>query len=240
MRLTARLLLLLAMGAATSAVAQADAPFDAPPLITVEEAAPTTTPDEATAPPEGETTQAPPGPRGVPDASGVIQPPAIANAPLSKTPTAAAGDEPPGRPLRILTGLLFGAGAGALGAVAGGFAGRATLPDTSLQPVGATWAGAAIGFAVAAPVGVLLSGRLFDGDGSALATLVGNFVGLGLGVGATLAGGQDGTPLLFALPLVGAVLGYEVTSPAARSLVKVSASVTPSREGALVGLAGVW
>jgi hypothetical protein len=83
-----------------------------------------------------------------------------------------------------------------------------------------------------------LSGWLFDGDGSVWATLFGDLLGAAVGAAAVLFGGPDGTPLLFALPLAGSVLGYEATSPAAKSQVRVSATFSPTRfGGGVVGLA---
>lgn len=250
--------LLLTMWGGRAALAQDASDFGPPPMVTVEESAPPTTPQQPTQPvtqqPTQPSTPAQPAwptapsaqpaypPQGPADAQGVIQPPAVANLPYDQVAAAEAKaktEEPPGRPLRIITGLLFGAGVGALGGLAGGFAGAATLPDQALQPIGAGWTGAAIGFGLAAPLGVLLSGWLFDGDGSGLATFVGDLLGGGIGVAAVLFGGQDGTPLLFALPLVGSVVGYEVTSPSSRSAVQVSATFAPTRDGGgIVGLSG--
>lgn len=257
--------LLLTLWVARAALAQDASDFGPPPMVTVEESAlpatqQPTTQQPATQQPATQqpTTQQPATqqpawpqdpaaqpaypPQGPADAQGVIQPPAVANLPYDQVAAAEAKaktEEPPGRPLRIITGLLFGAGVGALGGLAGGFAGAATLPDQALQPIGATWTGAAIGFGIAAPLGVLLSGWLFDGDGSGLATFVGDLLGAGIGAAAVLFGGQDGTPLLFALPLVGSVVGYEVTSPSSRSAVQVSATFSPTRDGGgVVGLAG--
>jgi hypothetical protein len=179
-------------------------------------------------------------PTAEPTAEGVLTPPTIANLPLDQVPPEKPAEEPPGRGLRIGMGFLFGAGVGAAGALAGGLIGGATLPDQSLQPLGAAWTGAAIGFGLLAPVGVMISGWLFDGDGSFWATLLGDVLGAAIGAGAVVFGGTAGTPLLFALPLAGSVVGYEVTSPSAKSLVKVSASLTPVNGGALVGLAGCF
>jgi hypothetical protein len=120
--------------------------------------------------------------------------------------------EPPGRGLRIGMSLLIGAGAGAALAVAGGFIGAASPAHPKLQPLGNTWAGASVGFAVGAPAGVLLAGLLFKGNGAWWATLVADVLGFGLGALAVALGGTAGTPLLFALPLGGSVLGYELTS----------------------------
>ncbi len=213
--------LLLIACTSSAALAQDDAPPAPPPLVSLEDTAQPTPAQPST-----------PGP---------LAPPAIANRPYDEVVAAEAArqEEPPGRPLRILTGLLFGAGVGAAGAVVGGLAGSAALPDQPLQPVGAAWTGAAIGFGLTAPLGVLLSGWLFDGDGSGWATLIGDVLGASVGVAAVLLGGQDGKPLLFALPLVGAIVGYEITSPSARSLVRVSATFAPTRDGGgVVGLSG--
>lgn len=198
----------------------------APPLVTVEDA---DAPHEAVpVPPQ------PPSAEG-----GVLQPRAIANPPI-EAPQATTREEPPGRALRVAMGVLFGAVAGASGAIAGTVIGATALPDAALQPLGAAGTGSAIGFALLAPLGVLLSGWLFDVDGSVWATLLGDLVGAGAGALAVWLGGSAGAPLLYGLPLAGSVLGYEVTSPAAKSLVKVSASVMPLRDGALLGVAGAF
>ncbi|MEW5738410.1 MAG: hypothetical protein AB1938_05760 [Myxococcota bacterium] len=214
-------LLLLTTGVASLALAQAPEvdEFGPPPLVAVEDAAPETD-----------------APVAQPVPQEVLQPQAIANPPLEEV-AAKVREEPPGRGLRIGMGLLFGAGVGAAGGVLGGLLGGATLPDASLQPLGAAWTGAAIGFGLTAPLGVLLSGWLFDGDGSVWATFFGDLLGAGIAAGAVLFGGTAGAPLLFALPLGGSVVGYEVTSPAAKSLV-VAASLTSLPGGALLGVAG--
>ena len=137
----------------------------------------------------------------------VLEPAVVANPPLP--PEAPA---PPSRMPRIAMGLLVGAGAGALGGVAGGFIGQAAIPNASVQPLGGAWTGAAIGFALLAPVGVLLAGRWFEGNGAWWATALGDLLGVGLGVASVAFGGAEATPLLFALPLAGSVIGSEVTS----------------------------
>jgi hypothetical protein len=225
--------LVLVLCVTRAALAQDAEDVDAPPLVTVEQG----TEEAPPPPPNPQDLAAPPVD---PNATGVLQPPAIANVPLDQVPEATKPtEEPPGRGLRIAMGFLFGAGIGAAGGLAGGLIGSATLPDQSLQPLGAAWTGAAIGFGIFAPVGVLLSGWLFDGDGSVWATLLGDLIGAAIGAGAVVFGGTAGTPLLFALPLGGSVVGYEVTSPAAKSMVvKVSASLTPVNGGALFGFAG--
>lgn len=197
---------------ATGALAQDLTP---PPLVPAE------------APPPQQPQQAQPPA----DAQGVLKPPAIANAPLD------ASKEPPGRGLRMGMSLLIGAGLGTIGAVTGGFIGPRTIANEAVLPLGNGWTGAAIGWAIAVPLGVVLSGRLFDGDGSFWATLLGDVLGAAVGVAGVVFGGTDGTPLLFALPLGGAVIGYEATSHPSRVVPTVS--IAPNGT-ATIGVVGAF
>ncbi len=148
------------------------------------------------------------GPEVPPPEEAVLVPTTVANPPLPPEPT------PGSRLPRIAMGLLLGAGAGTIGGVAGGFIGGAALTPDALQPLGRAWAGAAAGFALLMPVGVLLAGHFFDGDGKWWATVLGDVAGLAVGALAVFLGGAETTPLLFALPLAGSVVGYEATSNA--------------------------
>jgi hypothetical protein len=158
-------------------------------------------------------------------------PPGAAGPALSASPV-----EEPGRPFRIGMSLLFGAASGAALGLAGGAVGAAAIPADSVRPLSHTWLGAGLGFAIGAPLGVLLSGWLFDGDGAWWAAVLGDLAGLAAGAAATLLGGPQGTPLMFALPLGGSVLGYEFSSHASRTAVVPVVSLGPG--GGSLGLAG--
>jgi hypothetical protein len=152
-------------------------------------------------------------------------------------PPPAPGEEP-GRAARVGMSLLLGSGAGAIAAVAGGLVGVAGIRDEAVRPVGSLWTGASLGFALGAPLGVMLAGWLFDGDGAWWATILGDLAGLAAGAGAALLGGSEGVPLLFAFPLAGAVLGYETSSSPSRSQPTVTPVARLGPSGGSLGLAG--
>lgn len=190
------------------------------------------TPDEPRGPPA--VNQAPGEP--VPVTPQVGQ---IANRPLEPVPAADTSlEEPPGRFKRIAWSLGFGAVSGAALAVVGGVLG-ASVRGPQLQPTGNGWAGAGLGFIVGAPIGVLLAGAIFDGSGAWWATLLGDLAGGLVGLAAVGFGGAEGTPVLFSLPLVGSVLGYELTSVANRTVVTPTVSLLRGGGGS-VGFVGVF
>jgi hypothetical protein len=152
----------------------------------------------------------------VQDEGGVLQPPVVANAPLQTE----------SRWLRIGLSLGAGAATGAALAIVGAFA----IP-TAIGPVDRGWAGAGLGFAVGAPIGVLVTDLLMGGTGAWWACLVGDVVGFAAGAVATWLGGRESLPLLFAVPLAGAVVGYEVSAP-------VTPTVSVGNGGASFGVAG--
>jgi len=116
--------------------------------------------------------------------------------------------------------------------------GVAGIRDDAVRPVGSLWTGASIGFALGLPLGVMLAGWLFDGDGAWWATILGDLAGLAAGAGAALLGGSEGVPLLFAFPLAGAVLGYETSSSPSRSRPSVTPVARLGPGGGSLGLAG--
>jgi hypothetical protein len=218
---------LVGLVAATPARAQSlDEPAESPPWPKV------STPPLVPAPQALETPEAPDAPDAPRVAPALGQP----EAPPPGPELAAAPVDEPGRPLRIAMAVLFGAASGAALAVAGGFIGRATIRSASVQPLGSTWTGAGAGFAVGAPVGVLLAGWLFDGDGAWWASVLGELAGVAAGAGAVLFGGVEGVPLLFALPLAGSVLGYEFSSHGSRTQVAPTLSLGPG--GGSLGVRG--
>ncbi len=162
--------------------------------------------------------------------------PKISNAPLEPETAEqieAVKAEPPGRMKRVGLSLAFGAASGAAVGLVGGLIGLAVGPG-QLQPMGNGWSLAALGFCLGAPVGVLIAGWLFDGNGAWWATLLGDAAGALIGLAAVGFGGPEGGAALFTLPLVGSVLAYEMTSD-----VTVAPTVSLLRGGGgTVGLVG--
>ncbi len=202
----------------------------APPLVPAE----TAPPPASLAPGESfpvtpEPTEVPPAPQLPPVP---VVPQRVASPPVPP--------EEPGRALRIGMSLLIGGGAGLVVGVGGGFVGAAAIRNDAVQPIGNVWTGAAIGFCIAAPVGVLLAGWLFDGDGAWWATVLGDLAGLAAGAAATLFGGVEGIPLLFVFPLAGSVLGCESSSGASRSHPALTPVATMGPGGGSIGLAGAF
>lgn len=178
-----------------------------------------------------------------PSDGGALAPAQLERGPLQGAPSPeltnpSDPDEGPGRAARVGMSLLLGSGAGALAAVAGGFVGVAGIRDDAVRPVGNLWIGASIGFALGLPLGVMLAGWLFDGDGAWWATILGDLAGLAAGAAAALLGGSEGVPLLFAFPLAGAVLGYETSSSPSRSRPSVTPVARLGPGGGSLGLAG--
>lgn len=130
-------------------------------------------------------------------------------------PLAPAAPRTP-RAERILLEGVGGLAGGLAFGVAAGFAGLALACPSGLEPSpsclrGIGW-GALAGVALAAPPGVFLSGRLLHGGGSFLPTLGGGL----LGIGAVLLIAPYAPALLpllvFGLPAVGSVAGYELSA----------------------------
>lgn len=176
----------------------------------------------------------------------VLQPGPIANAPLqpSAQPGPAAPSavntvaEPKNRSLRLGMSLMLGLGTGLGGAVAGSVLLPGRSGPTGFAPIGPQWAGAAIGWTALVPLGVLLGGALFDGEGTLWGALVGDLAGAAIGAVSVLAGETDALPLMFALPLGGSILGYEATAPTARPTLAPTAMV--GRDAAKFGFAGTF
>ncbi len=184
-------------------------------------------------------------PARAPAAPELTQPPApggpqvghISNRPLDPVPaTQALQEEPPGRIKRVAWSLAFGAVSGVAVAIVGGVLGG-SVRGAQLKPIGNGWAGAGLGFIVGAPIGVLLAGAIFDGNGAWWAAVLGDLAGGLVGLAAVGFGGAEGTPVLFSLPLVGSVLGYELTSAANRTVVAPTVSLLRGG-GGTVGLVG--
>lgn len=138
--------------------------------------------------------------------------------------------------VRIGMSALLGAGLGTVTAIAGGFIGGEYLRP-GITSIGNIWTGGAIGFAVGAPIGVLISGALFRGDAPWYAPVLGDLLGAALGAAAVAFGGPDALSATFALPLLGSVIGYEVGSVDDATMTP-TVSLLPGRQGAVVGVQG--
>ncbi len=203
-------------------VATAQEDFTPPPMVPSETPRPELPPPPPTPPPEPEAVPAP----------------TIANPPLDPNqPNLASRAEPPGRPLRIGMGLLIGAGAGVVVGLAGLGVGASALPSDFLSPLGNGVSGLLLGWLVGVPIGVVVAGLLFDGTGTFWATLAGELVGLAIGAAAVMFGGLEGAPVCFAVPLLGAVIGYEASSAESRAAVAPVVGWVTGR-GPVFGLAG--
>ena len=97
--------------------------------------------------------------------------------------------------------------------------------------------GALIGMAVGLPAGVVFVGKKLDGNGKWWAVLLGEAAGFTLGFGLANAcfGCTAGVLTVIVLPVVGAVLGYELTSDAsasaARGLRALRPTLVPTSDG---------
>ncbi len=184
---------------------------------------------------------------------GVLQPPTIANAlidpnapqplpqPLPRQVPAATTEQPVqrnGRLTRIGASLLIGGGLGAASAIVGGFVGGEYLRP-GITSIGNIWTGGAIGFAIGAPIGVLISGLAFDGNAPWWAPVLGDALGAAVGAVAIAFGGPDAMPAVFALPLLGSIVGYEAGSADSASM-SPSVTVLPGGRGAVAGVSGRW
>jgi hypothetical protein len=110
--------------------------------------------------------------------------------------------------------------------------------------------GAAVGMSVGAPIGVSLAGKLLNRRGSFIVSWLSSVAGLGVGYGiyglarsgsdSSLAKGTYALTLL--LPVAGAVLGYELSSPSDADLHAEAGQLVPalalSPRGAAIGLSG--
>ncbi|NTX14651.1 hypothetical protein HUA76_28035 [Myxococcus sp. CA056] len=161
---------------------------------------------------QGESVQAPPL---------IAAPDNVEPAPF--VPPRSPGAEAPLPPVKAgmpaVPRVIIEATAGGLGMVAGGllaFSGGALtgncslLEDDCVLPIIAGFTGMALG----AAMGTYAAGSVMKGRGSLVATLVGGLAGTGAGVLGFFA--RDGADLfgiitIFALPPIGAMLGYELS-----------------------------
>lgn len=195
--------------------------------------------------------QAPqPPPSGVQNPYGNAQQEPYANPYANPSASPQAQQPPPGtvqqqtpptvnpRLFRIGMSALFGAGFGTATAIAGGFLGGEFLRP-GLTVIGNIWTGGAIGFAIGAPIGVLVSGLLFKGDAPWWAPILGDLIGVAAGIGTVAIGGPNALSTTFIFPLLGSIIGYEVGS---RDDATVAPTVTvlPQGQGAVAGVQGRW
>jgi hypothetical protein len=153
----------------------------------------------------------------------------------------------------VLGGSLFGAGGMLGGGLVGiGIAESVTCGvDECLNGLGYVGASMVAGVTLAAPIGVYLAGRMAEGEGRFLPALAGSVASSGLTALTLMALSRPvssaGVLALVVSPLVGSIIGYEVShhfvsqqrrSAAARGVQIIpTAGVTPSGTG-LFGLAG--
>ncbi|WP_366816768.1 GlsB/YeaQ/YmgE family stress response membrane protein [Myxococcus xanthus] len=121
---------------------------------------------------------------------------------------------------RVAVEFLGGAGggiiAGSVGLITGFFVGASTVGCDECSIVAGV--GGLTGVVVGIPAGTWLGGKLMGGRGTFLATAGGSLIGWGgTLLGSALLGIGDNEPggavFLLLLPVVGAVAGYELSSP---------------------------
>jgi hypothetical protein len=87
--------------------------------------------------------------------------------------------------------------------------------------------GGTLGVGIAVPAAVMIIGDALGGDGEFWATVLGDAGGLLIGAASVELGGWEAAVLLIALPLVGAVLGYESSQQ------RLGVTVAPTQGGGL-------
>lgn len=176
-------------------------------------------------------------------------------------PPPASPDDPAGRAfLGPLAGIGLIAAATAVGAMFGAFIGGGCDPSGpcltgALAAIGAAF-GASVGLAALYPLGVALGADAAGGRGRVGASYLGGLIGTALGVGLYFAawGIQSATGAPWAevmvpaivlgsgLPLVGPVIGYELSDHAARGPARGEVSWRPTlgveAHGARAGVVG--
>jgi len=153
--------------------------------------------------------------------SGEATPPAVVSAPPPAPDHSTRSFNLLARIPRITVELVAGAASG-LGVAYGGYQLGCALSDPTLSTCGQSGTYGAIGgFALGVPIGVMLGGTLLDGDGAVLSTAFGTLLGMagalgGLYYAQILFPDVNPVPLI-ALPLVLAVVGYELSSHDSRT-----------------------
>ena len=141
----------------------------------------------------------------------VLAPPSVA-----PTKTQTDPDIPPlsaGRLAgELLAGVAVEAGVGVVGGLAGFGIAAAGHCSGEFCEIGGLIAGAGAGIVLGAPLGVYLVGQLGDQHGSFGAAFGGSGLGMLLGLTVATATHDPHTlPLLFALPVAGSMLGFNLT-----------------------------
>lgn len=120
--------------------------------------------------------------------------------------------------VQVVVGGALGAVTGYLGSILGGRFGVAD--PAGFGDIVAMLAGLLLGFPLGASGGVWLSGRLLGGSGALWATLLGAYLGVGIGlIGVRLlppGTGSAGWLFLIVLCLLGACAGYQLRQPTRR------------------------
>ncbi len=175
------------------------------------------------------------GTPALPEAPPSLTPPPIISAPEApeeeprNEPPPASRFEPPGG-LRIAATSLTGALVAVGGGIGGFFIAEQVAPCGEL--CGTNLLGFGLGLTLAAPLGVYGMGTLLDEQGRFLPTFLGGLLGGVSGAFLLLVGSQfvpGATYLSLTMPVVGAVLGYEL----------FRAPGAPSPEGTAWAPAGV-
>lgn len=169
---------------------------------------------------------------------GTLTPQPAQTSPVATTVT--RREEPSVNPRLLRAGMaaLLGAGLGIATGIAGGFLGGEYLRP-GLTSVGNIHTGGLAGFAIGAPLGVMIAGALFHGDAPWYAALLGDLIGTAAGIACIGLAGPDALSLGYLLPLAGSVVGYELGSVEDTRVVP-TVTMTPGGQGATVGVRGTW
>jgi hypothetical protein len=158
---------------------------------------------------------------------------------------------------------LISTGVGAVGGTAGGLIGlliaaayvRGSDSNDGFAALGLAFLGAFVGYALAIPVAVYLTGYLLDGDGNIFITALASWAGLALGALAFAGLAQStnddvgivlGFGVMTLLSAGSGALAFELTSPASRTAANrgltLAPIVAPSADsrGVVIGLGGTF
>jgi hypothetical protein len=131
---------------------------------------------------------------------------------------------------------MLGVGLGAVGEVVGGYVGLSADVSAGHEAGAGLSLGAALGAILAVGPAVWLGGRAMGGDGAFGWTLLGGAIGTGLSAATLAIKDNVGTLVLAAAwPVVGAIVGFELSSNGASDAV---VAVAPTVSPGAFGLAG--